>query len=73
MIVLRLFALLLIVAGAVGLAAGEFRYTEERTALKAGPLELTVKDEETVAIPVWAGGGAIALGVVLLLVGGRKR
>jgi hypothetical protein len=73
MIALRVIAIVLILAGAAGLAMGEFNYTEERTALKAGPLELKVQDKETIAIPVWASGGAIALGVVLLLVGGRKR
>ena len=73
MILLRVFAILLIAVGATALAMGEFRYTAERTALKAGPLELKVQDEETVVIPAWAGGGAIALGVVLLLVRGRRR
>jgi len=70
---LRIIAIILIIAGAAGLAFGSFSYTEEKTAFKAGPLELKVQDKETVAIPVWAGGGAIVLGVVLLLVGGRKR
>lgn len=70
---LRIFAIVLIVAGGLALAFGSFSYTQERTALKAGPLELKVQDKETVAIPAWAGGGALALGVVLLLVGARKR
>jgi len=70
---LRIIAIILIIAGAAGLAFGSFSYTEEKTAFKAGPLELKVQDKETVAIPAWAGGGAIVLGVVLLLVGGRKR
>jgi hypothetical protein len=36
------------------------------------PIELTVKDKETVNVPVWAGVGAIVLGGALLLSGGRK-
>lgn len=71
--ILRLIAILFIVAGGLALAFGSFSYTQEKTALKAGPLELKVQDKETVAIPPWAGGGAIAVGVVLLLIGGRKR
>lgn len=71
--ILRIIAILFIVAGGLALAFGSFSYTQEKTALKAGPIELKVQDKETVAIPPWAGGGAIALGVVLLLVGGRKR
>lgn len=72
MTAVRLIALVLIIAGGLALAFGGFSYTQERTALKAGPLELKVQDKETVAVPTWVGGGAIALGV-LLAVGGRKR
>jgi hypothetical protein len=31
-----------------------------------------MKDKETVNIPVWAGVGAIAIGGVLLFLGGKK-
>lgn len=74
MTALRTIAILLIVAGGLALAFGGFSYTQERTALKAGPLELKVQDKETVAIPIWVGGGAVGVGVLLLLFGGgRKR
>jgi hypothetical protein len=33
---------------------------------------MSVKDKETVNIPVWAGVGAIVIGAGLLLVGGRR-
>ena len=65
-------AFVLIVAGVLGLVYGSFSYTKETHEAKVGPIELTVKDKETVNIPVWAGVGAIAIGGVLLLVGGRK-
>lgn len=70
---LRIIAIVLIIAGGAGLVFGGFSYTQERTALKAGPLEVKVQDRENVAIPMWASGGVIVLGVVLLLVGARKR
>lgn len=73
MTAVRIIALLLVIAGGAGLVFGGFSYTQEKTALKAGPLELKVQDKETVAIPMWASGGAIALGVLLLVVGGKKR
>ena len=73
MTAVRIIAVVLVVASIVGLGVGSFSYTEEKTALKAGPLELKVQDEQTVAIPPWVSGGAIALGVLLLIVGGRKR
>jgi hypothetical protein len=64
-------ALVLIVAGVLGLVYGGFSYTRETHEAKVGPIELTVKDKETVNIPVWAGVGAIAIGGVLLLLGGK--
>jgi drug/metabolite transporter (DMT)-like permease len=68
----RLVAILLIVAGVLALTYGGFSYTKDSTAVKLGPLELTVKEKETVNVPLWAGIGAIALGAVLLVAGGRK-
>jgi hypothetical protein len=37
-----------------------------------GPIEMSVKEKETVNVPVWAGVGAIAIGAALLLLGARK-
>jgi hypothetical protein len=37
-----------------------------------GPIEMSVKEKQTVNVPVWAGVGAIAIGAALLLLGGRK-
>lgn len=64
----KLAALLLIVAGVLGLAYGGFTYTRETHETKIGPIELTVKDRETVNIPAWAGAGALIAGVLLLVV-----
>ncbi len=61
-------ALLLIVAGVLGLAYGSFTYTKETHETRLGPIELTIKDRETVNIPVWAGAGALIAGTLLLLV-----
>lgn len=68
----QIIAIVLIAAGALGLAYGSFSFTKETHQAKIGPVELSVKEKETVNVPVWAGAGAIALGVVLL-VAGRKR
>lgn len=64
----KLAALLLIIAGVLGLAYGGFTYTKETHETKLGPIELTVKDKERVNIPVWAGAGAIIAGVMLLVI-----
>jgi hypothetical protein len=67
----KLVAIVLIVAGLLGLVYGSFTYTKETHDAKIGPLEMSVKDKETVNIPVWAGVGAIVVGAGLLLAGRR--
>jgi hypothetical protein len=69
----KIIAIVLIIAGALVLAYGQFSYTKETHEAKIGPLELSIKEKETVNVPVWLGGGAIALGVVLLVAGGRRK
>lgn len=65
---IKILAMVLIVAGILGLAYGGFTYTKESHDLKLGKLELSVKDSETVNIPVWVGTGAIVAGALLLFV-----
>jgi TRAP-type C4-dicarboxylate transport system permease small subunit len=68
----RLIAIVLIVAGVLGLVYGGFSYTKDTTAVKVGPIELSVKERETVNIPMWAGIGAIVIGGLLLVLGNKK-
>jgi len=70
--VIKLVAIALIVAGVLGLIYGGFSYTKDTTAIKLGPIELSVKEKETVNVPVWAGIGAIIVGGVLLIFGSKK-
>lgn len=63
----------LLLAGVLALVYGNFSYTKETHEAKIGSLELSVKDRETVNIPVWAGIAAIVAGGGLLIFGGRKR
>jgi TRAP-type C4-dicarboxylate transport system permease small subunit len=65
-------ALVLIVAGILGLIYGGFTYTKSTHEAKIGPLEMSVDQKETVNVPIWAGVGAIVVGAGLLLVGSRK-
>ncbi|SPJ17011.1 conserved exported hypothetical protein [Burkholderiales bacterium] len=69
---MRVLALVLIVAGALGLAYGGFSYTKETHKTTLGPLEVSVKDTQRVEVPIWAGVGAIAVGAVLLLFGSKR-
>jgi hypothetical protein len=68
----KILAIVLIVAGGLGLAYGGFSYTKETHSAKLGPIELSVKDKETVNVPVWAGVGAIVVGGLLLLFAGKN-
>ncbi len=63
----RLIAMILIVAGALGLVYGGFSYTKETTGLKLGPLELKVQERERVNVPLIVSAAAVAAGVFLLL------
>ncbi|HXU47039.1 MAG TPA: hypothetical protein VN783_16035 [Thermoanaerobaculia bacterium] len=68
----KLVAIVLIVAGILGLVYGKFSYTKETKEAKLGSLELSVKHKETVNIPLWAGVGAIVVGGALLVFGRGK-
>ena len=65
---MKMFAIVLIVAGGLALAYGGFTYTKETHQAKLGPIELSVKDTETVNIPIWAGVGLMVAGVAMLFV-----
>jgi drug/metabolite transporter (DMT)-like permease len=68
----RLLAIVLIVAGVLGLAYGSFTYTEDTHTTQVGPIKLSIKDQKTVNVPIWAGGGLILAGVVLLVLRGKN-
>jgi hypothetical protein len=63
----KLIGILLIAAGALGLAYGGFSYPKETTALKLGTLELKVQETKTVNVPMILSAGAIVLGAFLLV------
>jgi hypothetical protein len=69
----RLIGIVLVVGGVLAMVYGGFSYTKDKTALKLGPLELSVKEKRTVDVPMWAGIGAVVAGGLLLIFGGRAR
>lgn len=68
----KMIAIIMIVAGGLGLAYGGFSYTKETTGVKLGALELKVQEKETVNIPLIVSGGVLIVGVILLVAAGRK-
>ncbi len=70
--ILAVIAAILIAGGIYGLSKGKFSYTEETHKADIAGMELSVKEKETVGIPKWVAGGAIAVGALLLLFGREK-
>ncbi len=68
----KLIGIILIVLGGLGLAYGGFSYTQESTGMKIGSMELKVQEQKTVSIPMLLSGGAIALGLFMLIAVRRK-
>ena len=68
----KLAGIVLIAAGVLALLYGGFSFTKETHDLKLGPIELSVKEKQSVNVPVWAGVGAIVIGAALLVLGGKK-
>ena len=69
---MRILGVILLILGLAGFFTGGFSFTKETHQAKLGPLELSVKERETVNFPAWAGVAAIVAGAALLVFGGRK-
>ncbi len=65
---LKVIGIILIVAGVIALATGGFSYTKETHKADIGPVHIAVADKQQVNVPLWAGIGAIVVGVVLLVI-----
>lgn len=63
----KLIAVLLIIAGTLGLIYRGFSYSRETHEAKLGNLELSVAHRSWVDVPVWASVGAIVIGAGLLV------
>ncbi len=62
----QILGIILLVAGFLALAYGGFTYTKDEHQIDVGPIELAVKDKETVSIPIWAGVASALAGIVIL-------
>jgi hypothetical protein len=60
-------AILLLIAGTLGLMYGGFSYTKETHNADLGPIHLSVEEKGHVNIPIWAGVGAMVVGGLLLV------
>ena len=64
---LRIVAIALVLAGVFGLAYSKLTFTEERTAAQVGSVQMTVRTDHHLAVPVWAGVAGIVVGGLLLV------
>jgi drug/metabolite transporter (DMT)-like permease len=67
-----LLGIALVVAGVLGLTYGGFSYTRETHRATVGPIEMSVKDDRRVNVPMWAGVAAIVVGGAVLVAGRRQ-
>lgn len=68
----KIAGIILIIAGVLGLVYGKFSYTKETQETKMGPIELSIKEEQSVNIPFWVGASAVIFGSLILLVGVKR-
>ncbi|HSZ75667.1 MAG TPA: hypothetical protein VK779_12670, partial [Rhizomicrobium sp.] len=62
----------LIVLGVVGLAIGQFSYTETKPVLKIGPMQVNSQEEHRINIPTVAGVVVVLAGVALVFASRRS-
>ena len=69
---MRPLGIILIIAGILMLIFRGFSFTKEKKVVDIGPLEINKKEKESVGWPLYAGGIAVAAGVIVLLAGKKK-
>jgi hypothetical protein len=68
-----LAGILLVVLGGLALAYQGFNYTHRENVMDVGPVHVSREDHDRVSIPPILGGLALAGGIVLLVVGAKKK
>jgi hypothetical protein len=70
---LTTIGVILAILGILGFIIPRVTFTEERTALDVGPIEVTTTQERSIPIPDIAAGAAVVVGLVLVAMGASKR
>jgi hypothetical protein len=68
---IKILAIVLIVAGVLGLAYEGITYTKREKVLEVGPITATKETKETIPVSPILGGAALVCGVVLLIAARR--
>jgi hypothetical protein len=70
---LTILGVVLIALGLLALAYQRISYTTRETVLDVGPIQATAERHKTIALPPVLGAAAVVTGVIVLVVGSRKR
>ena len=70
---MKMLAIVLIVGGILMLIFRNVSFTKEEKVVDLGPVEINKKEKKTVDWPNYAGGIAVAAGVVVLVMASRKK
>jgi hypothetical protein len=63
---------ILVVIGVISLVYQGINYTTRKKAVDLGPIQITREETKTIPLPPILGGLALAGGVVLIVVGGKR-
>ena len=70
---LVVFGIMLIAIGIAGLIIDNISFTERKTIIDAGPIQVTADEQRTIPIPTIAGVAAVVAGAALLFLGRQVR
>ncbi len=70
---MKVFSIILIVAGIVMLFMNSFSFTTQEKVIDAGPIQVSADKENKVVWPTYAGGIVLAAGIILLVVEQKKK
>jgi len=70
---ITLIGIVLVVLGALALAYQGINYTRQEKVLDIGPIHATAEKQERIPLPPVVGGLALVGGVILLVVGAKKK
>ena len=70
--IMNIIGIILIVLGVVGLIYGGITYTSSKDVVDLGAVKLQVDQKKEIPLSPFFGAGAVAVGVILMLVGRRR-
>ena len=70
---MRLFGIVLIVAGILMFIFNGINFQTEKKVVDVGPIEINKKENKHIGWPIWAGGVALLAGIGLVIADSRKK